>query len=139
MLYTLGTSNRTLEEFLALLEHYGIRRILDVRRFPKSRFEHFCAGELPGHLRSKGIEYSYLGEELGGYRKEGYEAYLQSRGFRKGLNRASALARASPSALLCAERLPWRCHRRFIARALEEEGWKVTHIIERDRVWAPKH
>ncbi len=139
IIYTLGTSNRTLEEFLALMGHYGIGRILDVRRFPKSRFEHFGGEELAGHLRSRGIEYSYLGEELGGYRKEGYETYLQSRAFMKGLRRASALAQGSTSALLCAERLPWKCHRRFIARVLEEQGWRVTHIIEVDRVWVPKN
>ncbi len=136
--HTLGTSNRTLEEFLGLLEHHGIRRILDVRRFPRSRFEHFGAEELEGHLRREGFEYFYLGEELGGYRKEGYEAYLGSRGFNQGIRRAQCLAAGSPSAILCAERLPWRCHRRFIGRALEERGWRVAHIIEKERLWVPK-
>ncbi len=136
-IFTLGTSNRTPEEFIALLRHYGVRLLADVRRFPTSRFEHFKREHLAKLCRNAGVEYLYLGDELGGYRSGGYTAYMETEAFRAGLEKLEALAREKPTAVTCSERLPWRCHRRFIGRALADRGWHVRHVIDLDREWTP--
>lgn len=138
VIYTLGTSDRSAEEFLRLLRGFGIQVVVDVRRFPSSRYEHFRGEELERLVEGGGMSYVYLGRELGGYRKVGYEYYVGSEGFREGLGRLQRLARGRRVAVLCAERLPWRCHRRFIARELEREGFTVVHVIDENRVWVPR-
>lgn len=138
MIYTLGTSNRTAEEFLELLRSLGVEVVVDVRRFPRSRFDHFRREELVRLLEGGGFGYIYLGEELGGYRRGGYQSYLDTEGFREGLERLEGLARGRRAVLLCAERLPWRCHRRFIGWELERDGFRVIHIIDEKREWVPK-
>ena len=90
-----------------------------------------------GSLRGAGTAYSWLGDDLGGYRSGGYGAYRQTVTFARGLCRLEPLAASSPTAILYAERLPWRCHRRFIATALRHRGWEVIHILEPDRTWTP--
>jgi len=137
-IFTLGTSNRAPEEFVALLKHYGIQLLADVRRFPTSRFEHFKQENLAKLCRDAGVEYVYLGDELGGYRSGGYEAYMETETFHAGLEKLEALAREQPTAVTCSERLPWRCHRRFIGRALSERGWHVRHVIDLEREWSPR-
>jgi uncharacterized protein (DUF488 family) len=137
-IYTLGTSTRTPEEFLSLLKAYGIEVVADVRSFPTSRFEHFKQRNLAQLLEDAGIAYVYLGKELGGYRKTGYMNYIATSDFQVGLRKLGKLAAHRKTAFLCAERLPWRCHRRFIARELEGRGWQVTHIIDEKRVWNPQ-
>jgi len=71
---------------------------------------------------------------LGGYRQGGYEAYTQTYAYLQGMERLERLASRCRCAILCAERHPERCHRRFIAKSLEERGWKVAHIIEENRI-----
>jgi len=137
-IFTLGSSTRSAQEFLDLLAHYQIEAIVDVRRFPTSRFEHFIKENLALLLEEKGIAYLYLGEELGGYRSGGYEAYMKSQEFEAGLARLQGVAQKKRAAIMCRERLPWRCHRRHIGRALQERGWEVEHLIDLDRVWIPK-
>ncbi len=136
--FTLGSSTRSAQEFLDLLAHYQIEAIVDVRRFPTSRFEHFIKEKLAPLLEENGIAYLYLGEELGGYRSGGYEAYMKSEEFEVGLARLQALAQKKRVAIMCSERLPWKCHRRHIGRALQERGWEVQHLIDQERVWVPK-
>ncbi len=138
MIYTLGTSNRSAEEFLELLGSLGVEVVVDVRRFPSSRFDHFKREELARLLEGGGFGYIYLGEELGGYRRGGYQSYLDTEDFREGLERLEGLARGRRVVLLCAERLPWRCHRRFIGWELERDGFRVIHIIDEKREWVPK-
>jgi uncharacterized protein (DUF488 family) len=137
-LFTLGTSNRSLEEFIHLLRVNRIEIVADVRSFPTSRFPHFRKEALSQSLGEEGLGYSYLGKELGGYRKGGYEAYMQTYDFLRGVELLERLATRCRCAILCAERLPWRCHRRFIGRSLQERGWKVVHIVEEGRVWEDK-
>jgi len=137
IVYTLGTSTRSRDEFLSLLQEFGIQTVADVRRFPTSRFEHFKQARLADLLQKAGINYVYLGRKLGGYRPGGYEKYLATADFREGLKKLEEEARLSLTAVLCSERFPWRCHRRFIARELEKQGWQVIHIIDRERVWVP--
>lgn len=71
IIYTLGTNRRTEEDFIEILNAYGIERLIDVRRFPTSKFPHFKKETLERFLKDNGIEYFFLGEELGGYRKGG--------------------------------------------------------------------
>ncbi|MEW6545520.1 MAG: DUF488 domain-containing protein [Bacillota bacterium] len=137
VVYTVGSSTRTQEEFLDLLRYYGITIILDVRRFPTSqRYPHFTRSSLASWLAEADIAYHYLGETLGGYRRGGYEAYTQTASFRKGLEQVLSLAGQGPAAILCCERFPWKCHRRFIAQYLSAAGWHVVHVLDRGRVYA---
>jgi len=133
--YTLGTSTRGPEEFLNLLRAYGIQEVIDVRRFPSSRLKHFCRESLAALLEGAGITYLYLGEALGGYRPGGYEAYMARPEFREGIEAVLREAARRRCLILCAERFPWKCHRRFIGRALEGRGCRVEHIIDERRVW----
>ena len=136
--YTLGTSNRTPAEFLALLGALGAEVVIDVRRFPRSRHRHFNQDQLALLLQRGSIDYVYLGDELGGYRRGGYGAFVATEQFRHGLRRVEALARERTIVLVCAERLPWRCHRRFIGVEMERAGFTVSHIIDEGRSWQPK-
>lgn len=136
--YSLGTSTRTIEEFMGILTAYDVEVVADVRSFPQSRFPHFQQAELTTHLREGEIDYVYLGKELGGYRRGGYESYVGTTSYNQGLEKLEAIAQRSTTAFICAERLPWRCHRRFIGASLGERGWAVVHIIEEGRVWYPK-
>ena len=138
VVYTLGTSTRTLEEFIALLRHLGVKVVVDVRRFPTSRFEHFKKEELASSLPEAGIDYCHLGGELGGYRRGGYQAFLASEEFKQGLKKLEEIAKERRTAIVCAERLPWRCHRRFIGGELERRGWQVMHVIDEGRSWSPR-
>ncbi len=137
-IYTLGTSTHTKEEFLELLNSYHIETVVDVRSFPQSRFEHFKKENLERILSEKGFNYFYLGKELGGFRKGGYLSYTKSLPYQEGISHLEQIGRESITAFICAERFPWKCHRRFIASTLEEKGWKVVHIIEKDRIWRSK-
>jgi uncharacterized protein (DUF488 family) len=137
-IYSIGTSNRTLLEFLHVLVEHGIKTVVDVRRFPTSKFEHFKGENLESSLKEEKIIYRYLGDELGGFRKEGFEAYLLTEKCMDGLEKLEGIALKNPCVILCAERLPWRCHRRFIGNYFREKGWEVVHIIDRERVWQPE-
>jgi uncharacterized protein (DUF488 family) len=138
IIYTIGTSNHQKEDFLELLDHYNIETVVDVRRFPKSKFEHFTKENFKAILEDAGRHYIYLGKELGGFRKEGYLAYTNSSTFQETVSYLELIAKKRITALVCAEKFPWKCHRRFIASNLEQKGWKVLHIIDKERVWEPK-
>jgi uncharacterized protein (DUF488 family) len=137
IIYTVGTSTRTKEEFIELLRHYHLTTVVDVRSFPQSRFEHFNRENLAKVLSEVAIHYVYLGKELGGFRKGGYRAYTQTDAYHEGIFRLEEIAEKASAAFMCAERFAWKCHRRFIASTLEQRGWSVLHIIEKDRVWNP--
>jgi uncharacterized protein (DUF488 family) len=139
LIYTLGTSTRSEGEFIELLRQYRVKTVVDVRSFPQSRFEHFKRENLERILEGQGIGYLYLGKELGGFRKGGYLAYAKTVLYQEGISRLEKIGRQEITAFFCAERFPWRCHRRFIAASLEARGWKVEHILEKGRVWRPKH
>ncbi len=136
-IYSIGTSNRSLDEFISLLREYGIETVVDVRSFPTSRFEHFKKDRLERVLREFGFCYIYLGTELGGYRKGGYEKYMADPDYREGLSKLTEIGRSSIATFFCAERLPWKCHRRWIGKSLMIEGWKVIHIVDERRTWIP--
>ncbi|MFQ5657654.1 MAG: DUF488 family protein, partial [Candidatus Methylomirabilales bacterium] len=130
---------RESREFLDLLQTYEISTVVDVRLFPYSkRFPHFVKEQLEEYLSSAGLRYVHLGRELGGYRDGGYEGYMDTLEFARGVDALEMIGREVRAAFMCAERLPWKCHRRFIASELERRGWWVIHIIERDRIWQPQ-
>lgn len=137
-IFSLGTSNRSLEEWLDLVEHYRIQCVVDVRRFPtSSRFPHFKRENLATVLTSRDIDYLWMGDSLGGFRKGGYQQYMKTEDYQKGIEKLIQIAIQKRTAFICRERFPWKCHRRFIAQSLEKNGWTVHHIIDIDRLWTP--
>jgi putative glutamine amidotransferase len=137
-IFTLGTSKRSIEEFTNILKHYEIEEVIDVRRFPTSKLEWFKKENLERELREHGFSYIWMGEELGGYRSPNYEAYMSSEEFNEGLRKLIRRALIKRAAIICAEIVPWRCHRRFISSALADKGWRVRHILEIGKEWKPK-
>lgn len=137
-IYSLGTSTRSKTEFTGLLQSHGIEAVIDVRRFPTSRIEHFRQQKLAQLLAEVQIDYLYLGDKLGGYRSGGYQAFTTTAEFEQGIKIVERTASQKRSAILCAERLPWRCHRRFITSELEKKGWQIKHIIDEKRTWLPR-
>ncbi len=137
-IYTLGTNRRSEEDFIEILFAYNIQSLIDVRRFPKSKISIFMREKLEPFLNLEGIEYHFLGTELGGFRKGGYIAYTLTDDFRKGIDLLESIALTKTSVIVCAERFPWKCHRKWIARELHKRGWEVEHIIDKGRVWVPK-
>lgn len=141
---SVGHGSRSREEMAALLKARGITCVADVRRFPSSRrHPHFAAAALRRWLGEDGIAYVELGETLGGFRTGGYEAWTRTPTFAQGLVRLEELARQALAegglvAFMCSERLPWRCHRRFIGRELQRRGWDVVHVIDARRDWRPR-
>jgi uncharacterized protein (DUF488 family) len=144
LIYTVGHSNHPLEKFLGILGAHKIDIVIDVRRFPASRkWPHFNAGSLAESLRARGI--SYLGlPELGGRREprpdsphtawrvaafRGYADFMETPEFAAGLARVMQEAGGGHAAILCAEALPWRCHRSLIADALVVRGWDAFDIM----------
>jgi uncharacterized protein (DUF488 family) len=139
IIYTLGTSTRSLEDFFSIVMAFGIKGIADVRRFPRSRkFSHFNRERMEEESRARNLVYHWLGEGLGGFRKGGYENYKNEPAYLEGLVTLETLAQNSLLVLVCAERLPWKCHRLQIAQSLVTQGWEVIHIIDGDRTWRPK-
>jgi len=109
-----------------------------VRRFPTSRFEHFCGDNLRKLCKENKITYIYFGNELGGFRKGGYLAFTTSRQFQNGIETIYDIARSKVVCIICAERFPWKCHRRYIGEALRKKGVAVEHIIDINRSWRPE-
>ncbi|HKZ57018.1 MAG TPA: DUF488 domain-containing protein [Thermodesulfovibrionales bacterium] len=137
-IYTLGTDRRTEEDFIEILLAYNIQTLIDVRRFPKGKIPIFRRENLEALLSQEGLEYYFLGTELGGFRKGGYIAYILTDDFRKGIDLLESLAVKKKSVIICAERFPWKCHRKWIARELRKRGWEIEHIIDKGKVWIPK-
>ena len=141
--FTIGHSTRPIDEFIALLRSHGVQRVVDVRTVPRSRFNpQFDNSRLPSLLSAAGIHYTHA-PELGGLRKprpdspnggwrntsfRGYADHMQTDTFRHGLDRCLELARRERVALMCAEAVPWRCHRSLIADALLARQIEVLEI-----------
>ncbi len=136
-LWTVGTSKRSMKEFLHVLRAYQIKVIVDVRRFPTSRYRHFKQEPFKECLEQHGIEYQHV-IKLGGYRKGGYRKYMKTADFERGLACVEELAASKRVALMCAELLFSHCHRRFIADALTLRGHTVVHIVDDKRSYEHK-
>jgi uncharacterized protein (DUF488 family) len=137
-IYTLGTDRRSEEDFVEILHAYDIQAVIDVRSYPKSKILIFTKANLDRLLQREGIEYHFFGKELGGFRKGGYTAYIVTDDFRKGIDLLEFIALSKQSVIICAERFPWKCHRKWISRELHKRGWEVDHIIDKGKVWIPK-
>lgn len=141
---TIGHSSRSIEEFIRLLQAHTVGRVIDVRTIPRSRHNpQFNKDSLPVSLRGARIAYSHL-PELGGLRHttkasvnlgwrnasfRGFADYMQTAEFEGALERVIRLSKSDRVAMMCAEALPWRCHRSLIADALLVRGVKVEHIM----------
>lgn len=144
-IYTIGHSTRTLEELVDILNTYEITQLVDVRSIPKSRHtpqfnEENLSVELPNHK----ISYTHL-KKLGGLRStnkdsinqgwhntsfRGYADYMQTDDFNKGMDELLKLASDNTTAIMCAEAVPWRCHRSMIGDALLVRDWQVLDIFD---------
>ena len=131
--YTIGHSNRTLEEFFDVLTHFRIEVLVDVRRFPTSKWDWFKRENLAAALALKGIRYVQMGQELGGFRKGGYQEHMKSETFAAGIERLVKMADEQRVAIMCAERIVFRCHRRFISMTLQSRGFEVIHIVDKQQ------
>jgi uncharacterized protein (DUF488 family) len=124
----MGLGARSLGTILEVLAASRARTVVDVRRYGSSaRHPHHGSAVLHAALRERGFEVHDLGSLLGGDRSGGYPAYMRTRAFARGLALLEGLAAAAPTMLLCAESAPERCHRRFLAAALAERGWRIAH------------
>jgi len=143
-----GHSTRSLEELLGLLQACGVATLADVRTIPRSRHNpQFALESLARALPAAGVRYVHL-PALGGLRRarrdspngawrnasfRGYADHMQSAEFEEGLVELRSLTRDGPVAIMCAEAVPWRCHRSLIADALFARGVTVEHIVGRGR------
>jgi uncharacterized protein (DUF488 family) len=145
MVYTVGHSTLELDAFLELLRHFEIRQLVDVRTIPRSRHNpQFEKSNLSPFLRIRRIRYLHL-KDLGGLRRHnkdsflnagwrnasfrGFADYMQTPQFTVALNRLILIAQARRTAIMCAEAVPWRCHRSLIADALVVRGIEVIDIF----------
>lgn len=144
-IFTVGHGNRPLEEFIGLLKQGGIGCVVDVRAFPASRrHPQFARAALEQSLPAAGVRYVWEGKALGGRRKlaqdsphialrnPGFRAYadhMATEEFRAGMERVLELGRRTRAAVVCAERLPWQCHRFLIADHLVADGETVVHLV----------
>lgn len=149
VVFTIGHSTRPIEDFIQLLKSHGVQRVVDVRTLPRSRGNpQFGIARLPGLLRAADIHYTHL-PGLGGWRRprpdssnlgwrndsfRGYADYMQTSAFKDSLQRCLELASVERVALMCAEAVPWRCHRSLIADALVARGIDALEIASDSRV-----
>jgi len=134
MIYTIGHSTRNFEDFVDILKYFGIELVVDVRRFPSSKkFPWFGKKNLEKELPKNEIEYSHF-PELGGYRKEGYLAFSQTEEFSEAIKKLLEIIDDKTATVFCAEILWWRCHRRYIARALAMQNYEIIHIFDKEKI-----
>jgi len=139
LIYTIGHSNRTMQEFTALLRKYNIEQIIDVRRFPTSKkYPWFTKQNLEEELANIGIRYIWLGDLLGGYRREGYQIYTTTENYKRGIEHIIIISNKYRTAILCSEKLWFRCHRRFISDTLLDRGIQVIHIVDYKKIYKHK-
>lgn len=142
--YTVGHSTHPIADFIAMLGGHGIATLVDIRTIPKSRHNpQFARPALERELRRAGIDYRYM-KELGGLRKtspdsvnagwrnesfRGYADYMQTDEFAVAIDTLIAIAAADATAIMCAEAVPWRCHRSLVGDALLVRGIPVVDIL----------
>jgi uncharacterized protein (DUF488 family) len=142
--FTVGHSTLSIEDFVALLRTYGIETLVDIRTVPRSRHNpQFNADALPQALAAHGVEYVGM-QSLGGLRKtskespnkgwrndsfRGYADYMQTPAFADALGGLIDISRHKRAAIMCAEAVPWRCHRSLVADALEVRGIPAVEIL----------
>ena len=144
VIYTIGHSTRSLDELVELLRAHGVERLVDVRTIPRSRHNpQFNRETLSKSLHNRRLNYRHM-KDLGGLRKpdpqsintgwrnsafRGFADYMQTPAFDEALDTLVELAKEKPTAIMCAEAVPWRCHRSLIADALIVRGFEVRDIM----------
>lgn len=147
-IFTIGHSNHTFEEFLAMLKAFDIEVLADIRRYPGSRkHPQFNKDSLQKTMPENGIEYLHL-EDLGGRRKvqpnshntawrldsfKGYADYMETGEFKKAVEKLEKLALQKRVAYMCSEAVWWSCHRSLVSDYLKNEGWNVQHIMSKTK------
>ncbi len=126
--WTIGHSNRSVKYFTDLLREHTIKTLVDVRSFPTSKVEHFKREQMEKWLPEHGISYVWLGKELGGYRRSGYQAHMKTKLFGEGIEKLMEIAIQKKVCIMCLESNPKYCHRRYISAHLERQGANVIHI-----------
>ena len=148
-IYTIGHSTRPIEEFLAILKEYNIAQLVDIRTIPKSlRNPQYGQDNLQESLETAGIKYIYM-KDLGGLRPsthltindgwknksfQNYADYMQSETFKQAVEELLEISKINVTAMMCAEAVPWRCHRRLVGDALIVRGVKVWDIFGENNV-----
>jgi uncharacterized protein (DUF488 family) len=144
IIYTVGHSTRSLDELVAILRAHGVERVVDVRTIPRSRHNpQFNRDTLSKTLHNRHLSYRHM-TALGGLRHalpdstntgwrnasfRGFADYMQTTAFADALEKLLTLAAEKPTAIMCAEAVPWRCHRSLIADALTARGYGVRDIM----------
>ncbi len=144
VVHTIGHSTHDIETFLGMLEPHRIELLVDIRRWPSSRrFPHFNKDPLSSALEERGIGYEWI-EALGGYRKplpdspntawrvgafRAYADYMLTDEFKEVFRPLQQAAGERRTAIMCAEAVPWRCHRQILSDAFVVRGFTVRHII----------
>ncbi len=149
-IFTIGHSNLPFEQFAAMLREFEIRLVVDIRHYPSSRmFPHFNGSVLREQLAAENIDYLWL-ESLGGRRHtpagekslnvglrspgfRSYADYMATEQFRDGVRELLSAAAKSRTAIMCAEKLFWKCHRRLLSDYLTAQGVQVIHILDRGK------
>ena len=147
-IWTIGHGTRSSEEFVQMLQEAGIQCLVDVRSYPGSRrHPQFSREQLAALLANHGIKYQWEGTGLGGFRKpkadsknvalksagfRGYADYMESAEFKQSIELLIEEAKQTKIAYVCAERLPWQCHRYLISDYLVMRGLRVTHLVALD-------
>jgi uncharacterized protein (DUF488 family) len=143
-IWTIGHSTHPLDEYLAMLESFEIKLLVDIRSYPGSRrYPHFNKEALEKSLPQSGINYLHM-PELGGRRKakansintawrndafRGYADYMETDEFNSAIKELQKLAEEKKTAYMCSEAVWWRCHRSLVSDYLKAEGWTVMHIM----------
>lgn len=147
-IYTIGHSTRQSDELVDILEHFGIRLLADVRSIPRSRYNpQFNSDTIAGALDDRGIEYRHM-PGLGGLRHttekspntgwrnagfRGYADYMLTREFEEAMGYLRTQATRKTTALMCAEAVPWQCHRSLLSDAMLVRGVDVLHILDKTK------
>lgn len=152
--YTIGHSDRSIEDFLSLLKTNDIQVLVDIRAYPhSSRFPHFSENYLREVMKENHIDYHWAGRQLGGMRKpvratshpaldrdsfRGFAEYMETGKFENAIEQLLSLASASPTAIMCAEKDAFSCHRSLISDYLSVNKINVKHIIDNANVLVHK-
>jgi uncharacterized protein (DUF488 family) len=148
-IYTIGHSTHTMSDFIAMLQSFGIKNLVDIRSMPGSRkFPQFDKDNLETALPENGIKYIYM-KDLGGRRKvqkdsknnrwknvsfRAYADYMETADFKNAVTELENIALQAPTAFMCAEAVWWRCHRSMVSDYLKAKSWKVLHIMNIGKV-----
>ncbi|MBS7617016.1 DUF488 domain-containing protein [Candidatus Bathyarchaeota archaeon] len=125
----IGYGNRKPKDFLDSLRDNRIELLVDIRRFPTSKVEAFRKDVLIELLKREDIAYLWLGDLLGGYRTGGFEKYMETCDFKRGLDILIGEISKKRVCVMCLERKQRYCHRRFIAEVLKKKGFKIVEIL----------